>query len=81
MVLIYKTHIQHLTLYLIDESISLATITGTLAAKGYKNIWEAYYNLVQETLFEKLTQNREEILGLSCSPKLFIIIIFVLYNF
>lgn len=80
MVLTYKTHIQHLTLHLTDESISLATITSRLAAKGYKNIWEAYYNLVQETLFEKLTQKTEEILGLSRSPRLFIII-FVLYNF
>lgn len=37
---IYKTRILHLILRLTAESISLATITNTLAAKGWKNIGE-----------------------------------------
>lgn len=50
---ICKTRILHLILHLTAESISLATITNTLAAKGEKNIGETHDNLIQEMLFWK----------------------------
>lgn len=49
--LICKTLLLHLILHLTAESISLATITNTLAAKGLKNIGETHNNLTQKMLF------------------------------